>query len=190
MRTRNRSLSASTAAALALTLLAAACAKREAAPSSAEAPAPAAVDSPTLGLRLSALPAGFSDAREIGSGLQIHADLEGTQGLAILRVLQGQGSINLVEEAKGYGAAAEAAGGKFFGGNELVTPTGPAYAARILADQGTAEEQRVFLLHPDGSERLLTVTLRYPPAAPETTRARMQQLLELVAAVEPLPASG
>ena len=174
------------AAALAL-VLAASCS--EPAPSSREAAPPAsAVESPELGLRLTELPPGVSSSRQFGGALELRADLDGVEGRATVRVLAREGAVNLVEEAKAFGAAAETAGGKFFGGNELVTPSGPAYAARALVDQGTAEEQRVFMLHPDGSDRLLHVTLRYAPAGDEVTRARLQQLLALVAALEAPPA--
>jgi hypothetical protein len=187
MKIRVRSLAA-VAALLIVPSLAAGCAKREAPPAAASTAAAPAAESPRLGLRLAELPAGISSPNELGSAFTLKAELGGADGLATLRVLErGASAVNLVEEAKAFGASAAAQGGKFFGGNELVTPTGAAYAARALVDQATAEEQRVFMLHPDGSERLLTVTLRYAPAGDEVTRARMQQLLALVAALEPLP---
>ena len=176
-------------------LLAAACSKPAVEPAGSAESAPsaaprAAVESAELGLRLTELPPGVSSSRELGGALELRADLGGVDGLATLRVVQRAGAVNLVEEAKAFGTAAATAGGKFFGGNELVTPSGAAYAARALVDQGTAEEQRVFMLHPDGSERLLLITLRYPPAGDEATRARLQQLLALVAAIEPLAPAG
>jgi hypothetical protein len=176
------------AAAALVLAFAAACSKPE--PGTQPAPPSTAVESPELGLRLSELPPGVTSSRQFGGALELRAALDGAAGTATVRVLSREGGVNLVEEAKAFGAAAETAGGRFFGGNELVTPTGPAYAARALVDQGTAEEQRVFMLHPDGSERLLHVTLRYAPAGDEVTRARLQQLLALVGALEPLPAGA
>ena len=85
--------------------------------------------------------------------------------------------------------AAAAPGGKFFGGNEMVTPTGPAYAARALVDGGAVEERRIFLLHPADGDRLLTLALRYPPSTQEVASSRFQQLIELLSGLEPLPAS-
>jgi hypothetical protein len=156
-----------------------------------EAPAaPAAIDNPTLGLRLTALPEGFSPAGGDLSRWAFSAPSGDVQGTATIELRPAaSAAVNLVEQAKGFGEAAAAEpGGRFFGGNELVTPFGSAYTVRVLADRGLVEERAVFLLHPDGSNRLLQVSLRYPPGDSETARARLLQVLELVGALEPLPA--
>jgi hypothetical protein len=92
---------------------------------------------------------------------------------------------DLAGKAKAFGDAAVAAGGKFFGGNQLVTPYGAAYTARALVDGGAVEERRFFLLHPDGSARLVLFVLRYPPGETAAANARLRQTLDLLAALEP-----
>jgi len=185
----NLTLARPVAAVIPLALLAASACSKPAAP-----PAPSggttAVESATLGVKLTELPEGFSNPRELGGALELLADLNGTRGTVTLRILERPGGVSLVEEVKGFGASASAAGGTFYGGNELVTPYGAAYTARAAVDNGTAEERRVFLLHPDGSQRLLVVNLHYPPGDAEVARGRLQQMLALLAALEPLtPAS-
>jgi hypothetical protein len=172
----------------ALTL--AACGRPEAAAVSPAAPAP--IEHAELGLRLTGLPAGLVESGRDADGWSFAAALAGVDGTVAITVTPRRiGSINLVEEAKEFGAAAAAApGGKFFGGNELVTPTGPAYAARALVDGGAVEERRIFLLHPADDDLLVTLALRYPPSTPEVARDRFQQLIDLLSALEALPAPG
>jgi hypothetical protein len=161
-------------------------------PSAEEPPAPpAAVESMALGLRLTSLPEGWSVAVGEGPRWAFAARAGEVQGSATIELQEpASAAVNLVEEAKAYGEAAAAApGGKFFGGNELVTPYGSAYTVRVLVDRGLVEERAVLLLHPDGSGRLLKVGLRYPPGDGETARARLLQALELVGALEPLAAT-
>lgn len=176
-----------TTALLLAVALAAACGPSQPPPEPAP---PAGVEAPELGLRLAALPAGFALTRRQESRLAFDAlagEVSGTAAIEVRAV--GASPYNLVAEARDYGEKAAAAeGGKFFGGNELVTPFGPAYTARALVDRGLVEERAVFLLHPDGSGRLVALTLRYPPGDAEGTRARMLQALELVGALEPLAA--
>jgi hypothetical protein len=151
---------------------------------------PAGVEAPEVGLRLTALPAGFRVVRRQEGRVAFDAPAGAVGGTAAIEVRAvGASPYNLVAEARAYGEQAAAAGGKFFGGNELVTPFGPAYTARALVDRGLVEERAVFLLHPDGSERLVVLSLRYPPGDAEGTRARMLQALELVGALEPLAAA-
>jgi len=152
--------------------------------------APPSAENPTLGLRLSALPEGVRETALEGPRWAFAAAIGETAGTATLElVAPASAAVNLVAEAKRYGEAAAAAeGGQFFGGNELVTPYGSAYTVRVLADRGLVEERVVFLLHPDGSGRLVRLALRYPPGDAEAARARMLQALELVGALEPLTA--
>jgi hypothetical protein len=152
---------------------------------------PAGLEAPELGLRLTALPAGFRLVRRQEGRVAFDAPAGAVGGTAAIEVRAvGASPYNLVAEARAYGEQAAAQGGKFFGGNELVTPFGPAYTARALVDRGLVEERAVFLLHPDGSERLVLLRLRYPPGDAEGTRARMLQALDLVGALEPLPAAA
>lgn len=155
-------------------------------------PTPSPIDHPGLELRLTELPTGVTESARGDDRWTFTAVLGGVEGtIAITAAAPAGGSVNLVEEAREFGAAAAAApGGKFFGGNELVTPTGPAYAARALVDEGTVEERRVFLLHPADGERLLTLALRYPPSTSEVASQRFQQLIELLSALEALPSAS
>lgn len=143
------------------------------------------------GLRLTALPAGFTAPREGEGRLELDAPLDGVDGTAALWIEPRAEAVNLVAETRRFGeqAAAEP-GGEFHGGSELVTGYGPAFTARAAIESGAVEERRTFLLHPDGSERLLVVSLRYPPGGAEVSRARLQQVLELLSAMEPADASG
>jgi hypothetical protein len=153
---------------------------------------PAPIDHAAFGLRLAGLPAGVVESGRATDRWEFTAALAGVDGTITLTVTPRRiGSINLVEQAKQFGAAAAAApGGTFFGGNELVTPTGPAYAARARVDGGTVEERRIFLLHPADGDLLVTLALRYPPSTQEAARDRFQQLIDLLAALEALPRPG
>lgn len=157
-------------------------------------PPPVAVDNAELGLRFTSLPAGVQVTANQGDRLTFSAPLGGVTGeVAVRRAEPVEAGVNLVEEARRYGAAAEASeGGRFFGANELVTPWGPAYKVRALVDGGRVEEQQILLLHPADPRRLLTLALRYPPGTPEVARDRLAQFLELLATLEPLsePAGG
>lgn len=152
---------------------------------------PAAIDHAALGLRLTSLPEGWSVTSDDSARWAFAAPLGKVRATATIELRAPQSAaVNLVEEARAYGEAAAAAeGGEFFGGNQLVTPSGSAYTVRVLAERGLVEERAVFLLHPDGSHRLLLVSLRYPPGDGEAARARMMQTLELVGALEPLAAT-
>jgi len=61
---------------------------------------------------------------------------------------------------------------------------------RALVDGGATEERRIYLLHPGAGDRLVTLSLRYPPSQPEAARDRLQQLMDLLASLEPLAAPG
>lgn len=152
-------------------------------------PPPLAVDNAALGLRFTGLPAGVQVTANEGERLTFSATLDGVAGeIAVHRASPAEGGVNLVAEARRYGAAAaDAEGGKFFGANELVTPWGPAYKVRALVDRGSVEEQQILLLHPGDPQQLLALVLRYPPGTPEVARDRLAQFLDLLAALEPLP---
>lgn len=161
-------------------------------PAAVAPPSPVPIDHPGLGLRLTGLPQGVTESGRGDDRWSFAAALAGVDGTIEITVSPREiGSINLVEQAKEFGAAAAAApGGKFFGGNEMVTPTGPAYAARARVDGGTVEEKRIFLLHPADGDRLLTLALRYPPSTQEVARDRFQQLIDLLSALEALPGAA
>jgi len=167
------------ATALTVSALLAGCGAHESTPAGAE---PAAIASPALGLQLSPLPEGVAASGASGAKLALTARADGIDGVLTIEIVPPRSSaVNLVDEAKAFGEEAAAApGGRFFGGNQLVTPTGPAYTVRVLVDRGLSEERVVFLLHPDGSGRLVRLTLRYPPGDGEAARARLRQMLDVV----------
>ena len=166
-----------------------ACGEPPSPPAQAE---PKAVENAALGLAVRPLPPGFTVAENVGERLAFDAVADGIPGNAAIAVGPPASSgINLVAEAKAWGEQAGAApGGKFFGGNELVTPFGSAFTVRALVDGGATEERRIYLLHPGGGDRLVTLSLRYPPSQPEAARDRLQQLMDLLASLEPLAAPG
>lgn len=148
------------------------------------------VENATLGVAFTELPAGITVVKNEGSALELAAADDAGAGRVTVTVgPRRDTSINLVEEAKAFGAEAEAAGGTFYGGNELVTPYGSAYTVRAAVDGGALEERRILMVHPSDADRLLTVTLSYPPGDNESARRRLQQMLELVTALEPLGAA-
>jgi len=163
-------------------LLALACRPAETAP--APAPSPP-VENAALAIRFEGLPEGVSVRENEGERLAFEVRIGESRGDAHVEVRPAGGAaVNFVEEVNLFGSRASAEeGGKFFGGNELMTQFGTAFTARALVDRGAREERRVFLFHPDGSERLTTLVLRYPPGDAESARAWMQKALELVAAL-------
>lgn len=173
-----------------LALVPSACRPKPAAPPPAAAPE--TVENAALGLAFRPLPAGFRVADNAGERLAFDAVADGVPGnVTIVVGPPAPGGVNLVAEAKGWGELASAqSGGRFFGGNELVTPFGVAYTARALVEGGAVEERRLFLLHPGGGDRLVTFVLRYPPGPPEAARDRLQQLMDLLASLEPLPSAA
>jgi hypothetical protein len=172
---------------LILGLLLAAC-SRSAPPAAAESE-PKAVENAELGLEVAPLPAGIEVAENRGDLLSFDAVSDGVPGTLTVTVAPPDpAGVDLVAVVKKYGAdAAAAAGGKFFGGNEMVVPSGSAYTARALVAGGTVEERRVFLLHPGGGDRLVTITLRYPPGDVGASRGRMQQTMDFLSALKALP---
>ncbi len=148
---------------------------------------PVRVESPGLGVVFTDLPEGFRLVRNEGEELELEATSNRIEApVTVAAGPRQSSSINLVEQAKTFQNEALAAGETFFGGNELVTPYGSAYAVRASADGGAAEERRILMLHPGDPDRLLTIAVRYPAGGGEVARARLQQLLELVANLEPM----
>jgi len=171
---------------LAFATLLVACGAQSSPEESAAEPAPAVVSS-ALGLRLGELPEGVRPVPGEGDRIVLEAVSDGVP--ANLEITVGPPEprgINLVAEAKGFGDGIAREGGKFFGANQIVTPWGSGFAARVLVASGQTEEIRVFLLHPAESDRLLVLSLAYPPGGPLVSRARMSQTLETIAAIEPL----
>jgi hypothetical protein len=174
---------------VAAALAAGACSRTEPAPA---APEPAAVENARLEIAVRPLPEGFEVAENLDDRLRFDVLLDGTAGSATLMVGPPTPSgVNLVDSAKSWGeAAAAAAGGRFFGGNQLGTPFGPAYTVRALVDAGRTEERRVYLLHPGGGDRLLTLVLRYPAGDAAVANGRLRQAMDLVGALAPFRDAG
>lgn len=81
--------------------------------------------------------------------------------------------------------------GRFYGQAELGGPLGTAYSTRgSYTDEGgeEVEEVRIFAVHPQG-DRLLHVTLRYPPVQGQGP-ARVDQALRAFGWIEPLQEAG
>ena len=154
----------------------------------AEAPAPAPaerVENADLGLAIAALPAAFTVAENAGESLRLSAPgVPGGEVEITVGPLQLSG-INLVEVVKERRAAFEAEG-LYFGNRELMTLYGPAYTTRgqITGPDGPVEVTSAYSLHPDGSDRLMTVTYRYPGGG--DSQARVGELLELLGEIEAL----
>jgi len=173
---------------LALGLAALASCSKPAPPPPAAAPAPVRVENAALGLVFTALPAGFTVAKNDGPTLAFAADLKGAAATVTVAVGDPEGGpIGLLDRANAYGAEAQKAGGKFHGGNELVTPFGQAYTVRATVDGGQVEERKVLMVYPPDPTRLLTLTMRYPPGDPQAARDRLMQLMDLLSAMELLP---
>jgi hypothetical protein len=161
--------------------------RKEAAPPPAATPA--RVENAALGVAFTALPEGMRVVRNEGETLEIAHAVAGVEAPIVVTLSPKQASaINLVELSKAFQAEVVAGGGKFHGGNELVTPFGTAYTVRGGVEGGAVEERRVLMVHPGDPDRLLTFTIRYPPGDGTTARARMAPMLELVASLEPLAA--
>lgn len=153
-------------------------------------PAPPSVTSSAFGLVFTPFPGDFEVETNDDSTLSFRptGEPEGQEPAARVWVElgpTGQANINLVDVVNSQKAIFEALpGGEFFGSRELRTPLGPAYYSRgrfDLEGDGRVEEVRLFQIHP-GQYRLLTLYYRYPAA--EDSAQRLQQLLELAAAME------
>lgn len=172
-------------AGLVLGLAALAACSKPAPPPPAAPPAPVRVENAALGLVFTALPQGFKVTKNEGAALVFDADLAGVAATVTVGVGEPEtGAIGLVDRANAFGAEAQAAGGKFHGGNELVTPFGSATTVRATVDGGKIEERRVLMLHPPDPRRLLTFVMRYPPGDAQATRDRLMQLMGLLGAME------
>ena len=167
---------------VALPMLAlAGCASESSAPAGSER-----VENTEMGIAIADLPSAFA-VTESGELLQLAAPaIEGSSVEITVGPLE-LGGINLVDVVKERKATIEAEGGLYFGNRELMTPYGPAYTTRgqITGPDGGAQEvTAVYSLHPDGSDRLMTVTYKYPGGG--DSQARVGELLELLGEIEAL----
>jgi len=154
------------------------------------AAAPRAVANPTLGIEIADLPQEFQVVDDSPAGLTLGAG-PGTE--LELHADPRPAGVNVVAEAQRAQKELEALpGGKFAGGNEMVTPSGSAYTVRGSYERNGAriEERRTFLVHPGDTKRLLTIVFRYPPGDATATRERLQQTIDLVSALESAPPPG
>jgi hypothetical protein len=148
-------------------------------------PAVERVESPELGLAIAAVPAAFRVAANDGEALRLTTPVGDPGEVEITVGPLSLSGINLVEKVKQRRAAFEAEG-LYFGNRELMTPNGPAFTARgqITGAAGPVEQTWVYSLHPDGSDRLLTVVYSYPAGGDAQTR--VAELLELLGEIEAL----
>lgn len=163
-------------------LLAAACGGRQPA-----APVEEAVVNEALGLRLAPLPSDFEVAVNRQSDLELAPAADGVEGRVTFLVGEEETGINLVAAVKRHQQwIEEQPEASYQGGQELMTPHGTAFYSRgrFLLGLDPIEETVVLLKHPTQS-RLLTIRYRYPAAADSSVR--VQQLLDLVGALEGLP---
>lgn len=169
------------AAFLSLAALLFACAPKATTP----APAPERVVNETLGVAIAALPQG---ATVVANDATLALDLTGPGEATRCQVEVGpeQRGVNLVEEIRGQRAAFEALeGGSYVGNTELMSPLGPAYAARgrFTGPAGPVEEVRMLTLHPSGN-RLLVLRCAYPHTSDEDSKARFSAIIGLLGELE------
>ena len=156
----------------------------------AEPPPDRGVVNPALGLRLAAVPDGFTVVRNQDDQLVLEPTAEDTSGAVTVNVGPVEDGVNLIAAMDAHQERIEGLPeGDYRGGLELQTPLGTAFYSRgryRSDDGGLVEETRVLAIHPV-EERLLTMEYRYP--AGEDSKARVESLLELFSQVEaPVPA--
>lgn len=170
-----------TALFLCLTPLLFACAPKVETP----APTPERVSNETLGVAVAALPQG---ATVVANDATLAFDLSGPGEATRCQIEVGpeQRGVNLVEEIRGQRAAFEALeGGSYVGNTELMSPLGPAYAARgrFTGPAGAVEEVRLLTLHPSGN-RLLVLRCAYPRTTDEDSKTRFGAIIGLLGELE------
>lgn len=183
-----RLLVAMTLSALALLTALTGCKPRVEAP----AAAPTRVVNADLGVAIAALPAEATVIANQGERLEIDLGPADSATRCQVEVGPQQRGVNLVEEVRGQKAIFEALqGGEYAGNTELMTPLGPAYAARGRFDggEGRVEELRVLTLHPSG-DRLLVLRCAYPRTDDEGSKARFGPIIALLAEVEAADPAG
>ena len=159
---------------------------KKAAGPQAAAPKPVQrVTNAALGIAIADLPQGFRVVENNDDGIILDRGSETDATLTITAgPLQPQG-VNLIQAVNDEKPAFEAMkGGKFLGYRELRTPIGTAYTVRgrRAGEAGPQEIARVLTLDPSAS-RLLTLSYVY--RADEDTKTRMEELLDVLAQIEP-----
>jgi hypothetical protein len=156
-----------------------------AAPSTASGPR---TENAALGIALAAVPAAFRVEVNSGADLRL-ARADGAPGTLHFEVTPVAGGVNLIEALKAHKDEVLARpGGDYKGQIELRSPLGTTFASRgrFGAEGSTTEEFRVFAVHPSGG-MLLTMVYSYP--AGDDTAARRDELLAVLAEIEPATAS-
>lgn len=168
---------------LVVALVSAGCAAKE---QEVAAPTLERVESPSLGIAISALPSDFEVSSSEGQTIELTASGEVVDGTLLIEATEElAGGINLVAAAEGMKDWFEQQpDGQYFGNLELGTPTGPAFTARgsYSTDSGEVEELRLFALHPSAN-RMIRMTFSYPPGE---GKIRMQQLVAVLGEIEGL----
>ncbi len=171
--------------AVAVLIPAAACTKSPGPGTAAPKPAQR-VSNTALGIAIADLPAGFrvvennDDGLILDRGAEVDATLTITAG-----PLQPQG-VDLIQAVNEQKPEFERMrGGKFLGYKELRTPIGTAYTVRgqRAGESGPQEIARVLTIDPSASRVLV---LSYVYRTGDDTKARMEELLDVLAQIEPL----
>jgi hypothetical protein len=153
-------------------------------PRDGEPPPDPSVTNETLGLTLRAVPEDFIVDVNEGDRLELVPIESSVGGRVAFSVEPEDRAINLVSAVKRHQQQIEEMPeAEYKGGQELVTPFGPAFYSRgrFLAGMTDTEETRIFLTHPY-QERMLIIAYRYPAGADSSVR--VQQLLDILALVD------
>ena len=146
------------------------------------------IENSTLAISISSIPQPFQLETNEGESLILTAPGSGRLEFQVGPIEET--GINLVREVKQRKAAFEALpDGTYLGNTELATQIGTAFSARGSYESavGKVEETWIYALHPT-SDRLLTLTYRYPAAT--DSQERVQQLLSVLGEVVALSDSS
>ena len=153
-------------------------------PPDPEAPISTAVVNDPLGIRLATVPADFEVEVNAGDRLELVPSEPSVGGRIVFSVGEEDESLNLIAAVKRHQQRIEELPeGEYKGGQELVTPTGPAFYSRgrYLAGLTETEQTEIYLVHPLQS-RLLTLSYTYPAGGDSSVR--VQQLLDVLGYLE------
>lgn len=156
---------------------------------SSEAKVEQVVTNDVLKLRLTSIPSEFVVTLNEGDQLELAPASPAVEGRVWFTLGPEERGVNLVAAVKRHQRhIEELPGADYKGGQELGTELGTAFYSRgrFLAGTTETEETAVFIQHPTQS-RLLTIAYRYP--ANVDSSVRVQQLLDLLAEVDGVPAA-
>lgn len=164
-------------------VIAAACAQKTEPPPS-PAPEPVTVANSELGVALEGIPEPFELETNQGADLILRLATEPDRRLRF-SVEPTEAGVNLVAGIEAHQADIEGRpSGEYRGAQELATHLGTAFWSRGVfeADGEMVEEAKILALHPS---RNATLVLTFDFPASDNSATRMQQLLDVLAVVEP-----